>query len=643
MPAADLACLMRVVVISDIDVIAGASFRICCEKKYRLPHLIIVPCCAIGRGTRARHLRPMLRTRRRTGVGWLSFLGLGPLFVGVAAGETPKEAHAQSPRPSLTLTLKPHETSGALDYLDVTMLIRQVNVRSGETLVRMPLIIASIPTVRYDGDALQASDAQGSLVLWQKEAAPTSFGTDRDWLASRDTTGEVTVRFRAIPRAVDASTRPGPLFDLRAEGGGLNGAGLTFLPLPVTKQTFELKLRWDLSGLSPTSRAVSCLGDADATLSGAANVLTECYYAVGPLHVFPLGVQQKRRFGIYWLTDPPFDVRSLAGEIDKLFSYMSAFFHDAGGSYRIFIRKNPYASGGGTALKRSFMFGWNTEHPPTIEGLEGLLAHEMTHNWPNLEGDHGDTSWYSEGNAEYYSILLSWRAGLIDAGEFLKRINGRAAGYYQNPLRNLTNRQADERYWSETNASHVPYGRGWMYLARTDAEIRAHSQGKRSLDNLVVALVDRERRGESHTLTDWVNLVSQELGPQGKREYDDMVAGVRLVPPPNTFGPCFKPQSYETRLYDLGFAESSLRGALRIIRGLEPDSSAARAGVRDGDELIHRTQSDEGEGEDRNHPMTLTIRRNGAEQDIRFIPEGKPVAAYHWVREPGIADARCRY
>ena len=63
---------------------------------------------------------------------------------------------------------------------------------------------------------------------------------------------------------------------------------------------------------------------------------------------------------MYWLSEPPFDAPGAAKMIDKLFDYVSAFFHDDGESYRVFIRKNPYASGGGTALTRSFLFAYGT-------------------------------------------------------------------------------------------------------------------------------------------------------------------------------------------------------------------------------------------------------------------------------------------
>lgn len=568
------------------------------------------------------------------------------LLAALAASSAPGQASSDAaaagakPLPILSLRLKPHATQGALDYIDATMVIHGLEVAPGEPLLRMALVIASIPTARYDGNALVASDGGGPLPLTQSDGAPQPFGIDRDWLATRAPSGPVTARFRVLPREVDKDTRPGPLFDLRAESGGMSGSSLTFLPHPVTKNKYRIKLTWDLGDLPDTDRGVSCFGDGDVEFVATAEGLTQCYFAVGPLHVYPPGQTDTRTFGIYWLTDTPFDVPAVATQIQKLFGYMSGFFRDGGGSYRVFIRKNPYPSGGGTASNRSFMFGWNSEHPPTADALEDLLAHEMTHNWPRLEGEHAQTSWYSEGSAEYYSILLSWRAGVISTDQFLARINGRAAAYFQNPLQTLTLQQAEELYWQQANASFVPYGRGFMYLANTDAEIRARTHGKRGLDNIEVEFAERSQGGQPPTVSDWIERVAMDLGPQAKIEFDAMAAGKRLVPAANTFGPCFKVQPFETRLNDLGFDESSLRGAKRVITGLRAGSSAALAGLKDGDEIVRHSQIDQATP---NKPMLLTIRRDGVERDIEFVPVGKNIQAYRWVRAPEVAGGDCRY
>ena len=80
------------------------------------------------------------------------------------------------------------------------------------------------------------------------------------------------------------------------------------------------------------------------------------------------------------------------------------------------------------------MFGWNDSQPVSVEEKQNLLAHEMVHNWPHLnDNPYGVTTWYAEGTAEYYSIMIPLRNGLITAAEALAEIQKRTDAYYTNP------------------------------------------------------------------------------------------------------------------------------------------------------------------------------------------------------------------
>src|SRR5215472_4354574 len=541
--------------------------------------------------------------------------------------------------PALDLVLKPHQADGKVDYVDVRMVIGHPDVAAGATLVHMPLVVASIPTQRYDGDAIHAKDAAGDLALTSKDEPPTPFLSYRDWQVARATSGDVTLSYRAIPRAVNAQTRNGPLFDLREEAGGLDGAGFTFIAPPVASTPYAIHVHWDLSDMPAGARGIWSLGEGDVSTVKPAEILAETYFYAGPVKSFPQGGSD--RFSMYWLSDPPFQATAAAQTIQKLFAYASAFFHDTGEPYRVFIRKNPYAAGGGTALARSFLFAYGTKKPPTADELEDLIGHEMVHNWPTLDGDHADTSWYTEGTAEYYSILLSYRAGLITPREFLKRINERADGYYTNPLQTLSNHDAEKIYWKDARAGHVPYGRGWMYLARVDAEIRAKSQGKRRLDSVVLALLDRGRAGQPVTPDDWQNLVAAELGPEARTEFADMIAGKWITPPPNTFGPCFRPVALKEAPQDLGFDPVAYMGTPRVIKNLVAGSAAARAGLHEGDTVVSGTDvSDPSFKYDK--PIALTVVRGGTEMGFNFKAAGEPMTGYRWERNPRVPAAQCR-
>ncbi len=330
----------------------------------------------------------------------------------------------------------------------------------------------------------------------------------------------------------------------------------------------------------------------------------------------------------------------MADRIQKLYAYMSDFFHDEGHSYRVFIRKDPYTSGNGTALIRSFMFSYSEDRPPTVDGLQGLLSHEMAHNWPSLQGPHAATAWYSEGTAEFYSIVLSRRAGLLSLDDFLEKVNGRASGYYTNPLQTLSNDEAGTRFWNDTRAQRVPYGRGFMYLVRVNAQIRAHSDGQRSLDDIVRELYAREQRGEAYGIETWLDLAEQELGPEAATEYQDMAAGKLIVPPENAFGPCFRPERQDEKLLDLGFDIGSLNESPRVVHGLVPGSAAARAGLRNGDEIVTATRLQDVIA-DTTIPMVLQVRRGGGEFEISYEPRGKSVESYRWTRVEGVPEDAC--
>jgi hypothetical protein len=540
--------------------------------------------------------------------------------------------------PALNLVLKPHANDGKIDYVEGQLTIERPDIAAGATLVRMPLQIVSIPTSRYDGDALKARDAQGELELTQKDEAPTPTGTYRQWLPTRSTSGDVTLTFKATPRAVTPTTRGGPLFDLRADGAGVIGAGVTFLPLPNTQSPYRFTVKWDLADLPAGSRGVWTGADDDGRAVGPPDLLAFSFFAAGPMRRYP--PQGDSKFGMYWFSDLPFDASELGKHIQKLYAYMSEFFHDPDQPYRVFIRKNLNRAGGGTALPRAFTFGWNDSQAPTVDSLQSLLAHEMTHNWPGLEGEHGDTAWYSEGAAEFYSILLSYRAGEYSPAEFLKEINERASGYYANPHLNASNSEAAKIFWSDWSAQRVPYGRGFMYLAKVDAQIRAKSGGKRSLDEIVVGLFQQKQKSPPG-IEDWLQRVTAELGPAAKKDYDAMVAGKTLIPPPNSFAPCFKSVKTRVRPFVLGVAVESFSGERKLVKGVVKGSAAEAAGLREGDEILEFTDFLEAiDAPDAR--MNLKIRRGGEERHIEYVPRGEFIDAYQWERVPSVPDAKCK-
>ncbi|MDG2523027.1 hypothetical protein P7B02_15940 [Caulobacter segnis] len=543
-------------------------------------------------------------------------------------------AQAAGPQPlEIVFTPKP-----AASRMDVRMTVTSPDLKAGEGLVRLPLILVGIPSARYDGDTLTASDEAGPIPLTQSEEPPTPQGVYRRWNVGRPTKGDVVVRYSAPPRAVTAATNNGPLFDLRQEGEGFIGAGVGFLATPVASGPWKVKLRWDLSAAPAGSRGAWTYGEGAVDTILPSEALSFSYYAAGALKSHPA---EAKGFSLYWLGEPPFDAAVLGERTEALFESMSAFFNDQGGDYRVFMRQNPYKGMGGSALGRSFMFGYHPPAKPGVDDLQGLIAHEMAHNWPRMQGEHGDTAWYSEGMAEYYSVMLSHRAGVLPADRLFETLNDKAAAYYSNPYRGLSNAEGAKLFWTDPIAQTIPYGRGFFYLLNTDAAIRQASGGRRSLDDIAKAMRARDVAGQSFGLAEWLALVGAEIGADRARaDYDHMAAG-GLLKPADRFASCFTVVPKSSRPFELGFARASLNDA-RVVRDLIAGSTAAAAGVQNGDVIVETDPVDEVR-KDETRTLRLVVRRGTELKTITYLPRGAAREGYAFTRVPAAPASACQF
>jgi predicted metalloprotease with PDZ domain len=141
---------------------------------------------------------------------------------------------------------------------------------------------------------------------------------------------------------------------------------------------------------------------------------------------------------------------------------------------------------GGLSGPRSLFL--HADRPLISENGTSTLTHELTHVITRIRGADGD-DWIAEGLAEFYSIELLRRAGLLSparadkAQEWMAR-HGRG-------IKSLS-----------ANRSHGPRtARAVQLFRELDAEIRKRSKNKHSLDDVVRALiplreVSREDLGE---------------------------------------------------------------------------------------------------------------------------------------------------
>jgi len=401
-------------------------------------------------------------------------------------------------------------------------------------------------------EALVMEDENGPLSYTLREEV-TPYGIHYQFLdLERKVCGKAVWSYRLYPRVLPEVYQSSPYFDFRSEPFGANGSGAFMMIMPQNAFDVKCDIRWDLSALPEGARGVWSLGCGNISTVTDLNTLRFSYFAAGLM-----GAEEEGEFGIYWFGTPLFDVRSVTGRLKDLFAYMREFFHDEDPTYRIFLRLDPFEkSGGGTALRRSFMTGYSKESIPALTDWFCTLAHEMVHNWPNMEEiETGDSTWFNEGTAEYYSTMLPFRAGLTDKEETLRQASRKSCDrYYDSIYREMQVPEIIQKQWQIRAIQSILYGRGFMYLANTEACLKR--AGKGSIDEIVV-----QYAGKTMPQAVWRSFIEERLGDEGIKAYESMLRGELVKPEPDCFDGMF--EAYETQIEVDGKPFSTYRWRLK--------------------------------------------------------------------------------
>ena len=422
---------------------------------------------------------------------------------------------------SLTkICLRPYWKDTTVDRMDVTMQLTGLSYKKGERLCSMQLCTVTIPGC--EAENLQISDENGVIPVQESMEKPYPYEWRR-YSVQRDTQGTVQISYTVMPRALKPTDICGPYFDFRAEEGGANSAGISILM--DIENAKECELSWDLSAMPKKSRGICTFGE-HTVKTDTLEMLRECYFAMGQLNAI-----EENDFGFYWMSEPPFDVKAVAEYTKTLFGHMQKFFKDTEKIYRIFVRKDPFLTSGGTALYRSYMFGWNTTQPCKLADKKAILAHEMVHNWPELnDNPYGTATWYSEGTAEYYSVLLPLRLGLITDEEAIAELQKRTDAYYSNPTRALGDEEAAAICWKDRRAQRLVYGRGMIFFINMDIQIRKATNNAHNIDDVVLDILEQKRAGVVLGNEVFLETVKRISGLDVRSEWEDMHTGKKIVP-----------------------------------------------------------------------------------------------------------------
>ncbi|WP_232492661.1 peptidase M61 [Novosphingobium kaempferiae] len=538
-----------------------------------------------------------------------------------------------APEPTLRVTLAPAKPDALqhVPYVDVTVVAEGMSRAEGAPLLRLPLVANTVVTSGAAITGLTVRDGNGALIPRIEDVEEDGSNRTRFWRAPRAVDGALTLRYR-VP--IDAAAPPLalPQYEMRTELGGFSAAGNAFLILPDDETPRRTSVKWDFSAYGPGGKGISSLGVGDATSRTAlpAGKLASMYYMGGRPGTYPT---DKDGFFAAWQGTPPFPMAPLMTWASDLHRYYGTFFGYAPPGFGVFGRTNQRNPGSGIGLTDSFAFTFNHTSKPA--DLRSLLAHEMLHAWVNslessMDAAGGlDRSWFGEGLAVHYQRLLPYRAGLISAEDFLADLNETAGRYYTNIKIAVPNADIPAGFWRDTRIRVLPYDRGSLYFAATDAAIRKASGGKRSLDDLVRTMLAERRAGRPMDEALYRRLLKADLGDEGIAAFEAMLKGGTVLPPSDAFGPQFRRVEKPLKRFDLGFAPASLLARPKIVKGLIPGSNAEAAGLRDGDEILN-TFSQDGLQGDQAAFLSLEVKRGGEVLNLRYQPRGETVSAYQW-------------
>ena len=215
-------------------------------------------------------------------------------------------------------------------------------------------------------------------------------------------------------------------------------------------------------------------------------------------------------------------------------TYFRLFPNTPPGRYLITFFYADHDDGEGWASSSAITFG------NRIAGGAGILfnnkiAHEVLHYWMGQRinaADERHQSWLMEGFTEYVANRTIYRTGLISRTEFLEKL-GRHIGaygyYWYSPLfEDRTLLLAGE---DKTKNRFGVYDGGAVAGLVIDLMIQRASDGKRSLDDVLLALWQRFGAvGKKYTLDD-VSGILTEMGGPGLADFiPKYITGHELLP-----------------------------------------------------------------------------------------------------------------
>lgn len=274
----------------------------------------------------------------------------------------------------------------------------------------------------------------------------------------------------------------------------------------------------------------------------------------------------------------------------------------------------------GTGLTNSFATSVSNNAEAELDQLLYLFNHELMHNWiGNTIGNESEEAqyWFSEGFTEYYTIKNIASNGIAgkDWGYFIGYLNETIRLLEASPVREEPNSAITyETFWGNREYEKLPYRRGMLFAFYLDQQIRAVSDGEKSLDNLMRDLLEEARRSGARLNADLFiekarPYLADDLAPFFETHMEQGVA-LPLEELLTTLGLEY---TKGADLFDLGFEFDEDRV---FVQSVDTAAVAYSTGLRPGDRVVSRSIYLGSTSKE----VELVVQRDGKRIPIRYYP-----------------------